>query len=107
MLGPSDICTSSGITPCWHVHPHSYSQAVRSRTDGRLAITRDAVFEQIEIVADGHGEGQQFLESLLRFVKLDRDASWFEADTVGEVLKFLIHDGRGGFDQQLRLSDPL
>jgi hypothetical protein len=55
--------------------------------------------KQLKIITDGHGEGQQFFESLLRFVKLDRDAAGFEAHTGGEVLKLLIHDGCRCFDQ--------
>jgi hypothetical protein len=69
-------------------------------------MTCYAAFEQVEIVADSHSEGQQFLEPLLRLGKLDRNAAGFEPHPGGEVLKFLIHDSGGCFDQQLGLCDP-
>lgn len=70
-------------------------------------MARDAAFEQVEVVADSHGEGEQLLEPLLRLVELDRDAAGFEAHTGREVLKLLIDDGGRRFDQQLGLGDPL
>ena len=70
----------------------------------RLAMVRDAAFEQVEVVADGHGKSEQFLEALLRFIEFDGDAARFETYAGGEVFKFLIHDGGGSFDQQLRLG---
>lgn len=70
-------------------------------------MTRDAAFEQVEVVANSHGECQQLLEPLLWFLELDRDAAWFEAHPGGEVLKILIDDGGRRLDQQLGLSYPL
>jgi len=71
------------------------------------ATARDAAFEPVEVVADGHGEGEQCVESLLRWGKLDGDAAGFESHPGGQVLKVLIDDGGSRFDQQLGLSEPL
>ena len=72
-----------------------------------FARSSDATFKHFEIVANGHGEGQQLLESLLRLVKLDGNAAGFESHTSRQVLEGLIDDADGGLDQQLRLIDPL
>ena len=101
-LGQSDDVR---IDPCDCAIWQNHFQGVGS--GGRLAMARDATFEQVEVVADGHSERQQFFEPLLRFGKIDRDAARFEPHAGGEVFKLLIQDGCGGFDQQLGLSDPL
>ena len=66
-----------------------------------------AALESVEVVADGHGEREQFLQPLLRFVKLEGDASGFEAHAGRQRFQLLINHGGGSFDQQLRLSHPL
>src|SRR3954451_18498124 len=64
-------------------------------------------FESLEIIADGHGEGEQFLESILRCHKLDDNPARFNPDAGGEVFDLLVHDRDGCFDQQMRLGGPL
>ena len=70
-------------------------------------MARNTAFEQVKVVADRHGKSEQFFEPLLRCGEFDRDAAGFEPYTGGEVLKFLIYNDCGSFDQQLGLSDPL
>ena len=71
------------------------------------ATSSDVTVEDLEVVTTSHGAGQELLESLLRFIELDRDAAWFEAHTEREVLKLSIYNGGRRFDHQLGLSHPL
>lgn len=43
----------------------------------------------------------------MRFTEIDGDAAVLQSDAVRKVFEFLIDDGSGRFDQQLRLSDTL
>jgi hypothetical protein len=61
----------------------------------------DLAVEEVEVVADGHGEGEQFFEGLLGVVEGNGDAAGFEADAGGEVLQFLREDLNRGLDQKL------
>jgi hypothetical protein len=63
-------------------------------------------FKPIEIIADSHGERQQFLETLVRFFELDGNAATLHAHTRREVCEFLIDDAGWGLDEQLRLFQP-
>jgi hypothetical protein len=71
----------------------------------RLATLSHRAFEPVEIVADGHGQGEQFFEPLPWLVKLDRNTAGFEVDPRRQVLKLLIDDRRWGLDDQLRAFD--
>ena len=72
----------------------------------RLAMDRPHLpCELVEIVTDGHGQGKQLLERLLRLVKLDRNTAGFEVDAGRQVLELLIDDSRWGLDDQLRAFD--
>jgi hypothetical protein len=56
--------------------------------------------EPLEVVADGHGEGQELFQRLLRLVEFDGDPAAFNVNTGRKVVKLLIHNLDGGFDQQ-------
>src|SRR3954447_13526083 len=62
--------------------------------------------EAVKVVADGHGEREQLLQSLLRPVKLDGDAAGLEVDTRRQVRKFLVHDCGRSFHDELGTFDP-
>src|SRR5579862_7270225 len=61
----------------------------------------------IEIVADGHSEGQQFLERLPRFLKMYNDASRAETNARGQVFKFLRENFDRGLDQEWGVFEAL
>ena len=67
---------------------------LRRRFDGRpLTMGRPHLaLETLEVVADGHGKGQQFFERFLGLVKGDGDAARLEAHPRGEVLELLCHN---------------
>ena len=71
-----------------------------------LALTHQA-FKPVEVVADGHGQGEQFLKSFVWVGKFEADAAGLEADAGREAVQRLIDYGGGGLDQQLRLFEPL
>ena len=48
------------------------------------------LFEERKIVADSHGEGQQFFEGLAGFIEGKGDAARFQANPFGEIGKFLL-----------------
>jgi hypothetical protein len=70
-----------------------------------LAMARDAAFEEVEVVADGHGEGEQFFEPLLGLIEFHDDAARFQLHAGRKGFKLLIHNGGGCFDEQLRLRN--
>ena len=72
----------------------------------RLATMFHPPLEPVEIVADGHGQGEQLFEPLLWLVKLDRNTAGFEVDAGRQVLKLLVNDGRWRFDDELGPFDP-
>jgi len=55
----------------------------------------------LEIVADGHGKSQQFLERFLGLVKGDGDAAGLQVDTRRKVHELLRHNLKRGFDEKL------
>ena len=55
----------------------------------------------IKVVADGHGECEQFFERLLGLLKSDGDAAWLKGHTRGEILELLRQDLNRGLDQKL------
>jgi hypothetical protein len=57
-------------------------------------------FEPLEVVADGHGKRQELFQRLLRLVKFDGDSAAFNVNAGRKVVKLLIHNLNGGFDQQ-------
>ena len=71
--------------------------------DFRLLDTAGAAFEFVVIVADGHGEGQEPFEGLLRLLELNGDAAGFDVNAAGQVFEILVHHGDRRFDEQLRL----
>jgi hypothetical protein len=58
-------------------------------------------FEKVIVVADGHCQGQEFLQRLPRFVEVDRNATRLDLNALRECLDFLVHDPHRGFDQNL------
>ena len=65
--------------------------------------TAGAAFEFVVIVADGHGEGQEPFEGLLRLLELNGDAAGFDVNAAGQVFEILVHHGDRRFDEQLGL----
>ena len=63
--------------------------------------------EPIEVVADGHGESEQFFERLLWLLKGDGDAAWLKGHTRGEILELLRQDLNRGLDQKLRPCEAI
>jgi hypothetical protein len=61
----------------------------------------------VGVVADGHGKGQQFLQCLLRVVKLDRNPAGLQPKARGQVPELLVDDARRGLDQKLRPFQPV
>lgn len=66
----------------------------------RLAMAPGNAFETREVVGDGHGEGEQFLQSLPGLEELDGNAARFQTHALGEVFELLGEDGDGGLDQE-------
>ena len=67
----------------------------------------DEVFKSLKVVADGHGQSQQFFEGLARRGETDGDLPGFEADAVGEAGELLGEDADGRLDQQLGTLETL
>jgi hypothetical protein len=57
--------------------------------------------EALEVVADGHGESQQFFERLLWLVKGYGDAARLKAHPRGEARELLRQDLKRGLDEKL------
>ena len=74
----------------------------RSDLFDRFAGRPHLTLKAVEIVADGHGEGQQFFQRLLRLVEGYGDAAWLQPESLGEVLELLLPDLSRGRDQKLR-----
>ena len=68
---------------------------------------RNLALKAVGVVADGHGEGQQLLQRLLRIVKLDSDPAGFQPKPRGQVLELLVDDARRSRDQKLRPFQPV
>ena len=58
--------------------------------------------EALEVVANGHGQGQQFLECLLRLVEGQADPAGLQVDTRRKVHELLRQDLKRGLDEKLR-----
>lgn len=65
-----------------------------------------AALEAREVVADRHGEGQQFFEGLPGMLEFDRDPAGLEAHAGGQVGELLADHPDRGFHQELRLLEP-
>ena len=68
---------------------------------------RNQVLKAVEVVADGHGEGQQLFQRLLRMVKLDGDPAGLQPEARGQILEPLVDDARRGLDQKLGPFQPV
>jgi hypothetical protein len=80
---------------------------VKNSGKGRVASTfwrryPDYAFESLEVVADGHGEGEEFLEGLAGFPEFHRNVTRGEGDAGRQVGKLLRQNPVGSFDGELR-----
>jgi len=55
----------------------------------------------VEVVADGHGESQQFFERFLGLLKGDGDAAWLKGHACREILELLRQELKRGLDEKL------
>jgi hypothetical protein len=58
----------------------------------------DDLVKLLKVIADGHGEGEEFFEGFLGGGELYGNAAGGESDAGREIGKNLIHDRSGGFD---------
>jgi len=58
----------------------------------------DRALKSLPVIADGHGEGEEFFEGLLGGGKVHGDLAGGEVDAGREVGEGLIHDGNRGGD---------
>ena len=57
-------------------------------------------FKTLEVVADGHGQGEEFFEGVLGRGELNDDPAGFEANAGRQVGELLIEHLGGGFYQK-------
>ena len=65
-------------------------------------LDRNLALKAVEVIADGHGEGQQLFQRLLRLVEGYGDAAGLQPDPRREVLELLRKNLDRGLDQELR-----
>ncbi len=81
---------------------HSHSQGPGWRR-GFWRLATDGPYlplEPVQVVADGHGKGEQFFERLLWLLKGDGDAAWLDRHPRGEILELLGEDLKRSLDQK-------
>ena len=81
---------------------HSHSQGPGWRCGfWRLATDGSHLpLEPVQIVADGHGEGEQFFERVLWLLKGDGDATWLDSHPCREILELLGQDLKRSLDEE-------
>jgi hypothetical protein len=64
-------------------------------------------FKTLEVIADSHGQGEEFFEGMLGRGELDDDPAGFETDARRQICELLVEGLGGGFDQKAGPLTPL
>lgn len=63
--------------------------------------------EALEIIANGHGQGEELFQGLARGLEADGDLAGRKIDSAGQVVELEAGDGGRRLDVDLRLPEPI